>query len=484
MNTLQTSQKIDTNNYVRTIIRVMGCLLILCCPELFAQGVGISDGGSVITPDASAVLELRSSARGLLLPRLATGSITSPAFGLLIYNGTTTGNMLSYYNGSWNTLAPVVSPSFTTPTLGVATATSINGLSLTANATGFSIAGGTTSKTLTMSNTLTLAGTDGTTMTFPTTSATIARTDAGNTFTGHQTIEGITSTGATGSGNLVFSVSPTFTGTVTHPSPFTLGSTSVTTTGTQLNYLNAATGTTGTASTNVVFSTSPTITTPTLSGVTLSAGTATVDPLTFTSGTNLTTAAAGSMEYDGTAFYTTPAAASRGVSPSIQFAAIQTALTVTFTAATAVAWFPTTNDVINIPAAGTYFFNGQIILTNTQNTSHTIATGFAMGTTGNVISFVYTAVGWTAANNTTVTAQNTTCVNTYNSTVVTPAIAAANNVSAITFHGIARFSGATTITPQITSSATVAATNQVALGSYIQFYPVGSSTVTAVGPYN
>jgi hypothetical protein len=58
--------------------------------------------------------------------------------------------------------------------------------------------------------------------------------------------------------------SPTFTGTVTIPTPFTLGATSVTSTGTQLNYLNAATGTTGTASTNLVFSTSPTLITPAL----------------------------------------------------------------------------------------------------------------------------------------------------------------------------------------------------------------------------
>ncbi len=43
-------------------------------------------------------------------------------------------------------------------------------------------------KTLTASNTLTLAGTDGTTETFPSTSATIARTDAANTFTGVQTL--------------------------------------------------------------------------------------------------------------------------------------------------------------------------------------------------------------------------------------------------------------------------------------------------------
>jgi len=45
----------------------------------------------------------------------------------------------------------------------------------------------TDGKILTASNTLTLAGTDATTMTFPTTSATIARTDAAQTFTGVQT---------------------------------------------------------------------------------------------------------------------------------------------------------------------------------------------------------------------------------------------------------------------------------------------------------
>jgi len=58
--------------------------------------------------------------------------------------------------------------------------------------------------------------------------------------------------------------SPTFTGTVTIPTPFTLGAVSVTSTGTQLNYLSSATGTTGTTSTNLVFSTSPTLVTPVL----------------------------------------------------------------------------------------------------------------------------------------------------------------------------------------------------------------------------
>ena len=58
--------------------------------------------------------------------------------------------------------------------------------------------------------------------------------------------------------------SPTMTGTVTIPTPFKIGTVSVTSTGTQLNYLSGATGTTGTTSTNLVYSTSPQLTTPNL----------------------------------------------------------------------------------------------------------------------------------------------------------------------------------------------------------------------------
>jgi hypothetical protein len=83
--------------------------------------------------------------------------------------------------------------------------------------------------------------------------------------------------------------SPTFTGTVTIPTPFTIGVVSVTSTGTQLNYLNAATGTTGTTSTNLVFSTSPTLVTPTLGAATAT----TINGNTFTTGTYTLTGTAG-----------------------------------------------------------------------------------------------------------------------------------------------------------------------------------------------
>lgn len=64
------------------------------------------------------------------------------------------------------------SPTLVTPTLGVASATTINKVTLTAPATGstLTIVDG---KTLTASNSITLAGTDSTTMTFPPASASV-----------------------------------------------------------------------------------------------------------------------------------------------------------------------------------------------------------------------------------------------------------------------------------------------------------------------
>lgn len=77
-------------------------------------------------------------------------------------------------------------PTFTSPVLGAASATSINKVAITAPGSGstLTIDDG---KTLRASATLTLAGTDGKTMTFPATDASIARIDAAQTFTGLQT---------------------------------------------------------------------------------------------------------------------------------------------------------------------------------------------------------------------------------------------------------------------------------------------------------
>src|SRR5687767_4578827 len=66
-----------------------------------AQGVGINPSGN--TPDPSAMLDVSSSNKGLLVPRMTTterNAISNPAFGLMIFN-TSTSCFNMWSGASW-----------------------------------------------------------------------------------------------------------------------------------------------------------------------------------------------------------------------------------------------------------------------------------------------------------------------------------------------------------------------------------------------
>lgn len=144
-------------------------------------GTGLSSGTSGGVLYYSGTNTLASSA-ALAANALVIGggagvapSTTTTGAGILTFLGTPSSANLAAAvtdeTGS-GSLVFATSPSLTTPTLGVASATSINKVALTAPATSatLTIADG---KTLTASNSLTLAGTDSTTMTFPPASASV-----------------------------------------------------------------------------------------------------------------------------------------------------------------------------------------------------------------------------------------------------------------------------------------------------------------------
>jgi hypothetical protein len=118
---------------------------------------------------------------------IASGDVDGPS--------SSTDNAIARFDG---TTGKVIQNSAATiaDTTGDITAGAYNKVTITAPASSatLTIADG---KTLTASNSLTLAGTDSTTMTFPGTSATIARTDAAQTFTGTQTFSGEVTMSAT-----------------------------------------------------------------------------------------------------------------------------------------------------------------------------------------------------------------------------------------------------------------------------------------------
>ena len=72
---------------------------------LQAQNVGINTDSSV--PDASAMLDIKSSNKGLLIPRMTTvqrNAVAAPATGLLVFD-TNTNSFWYYSSGKWNNLA-------------------------------------------------------------------------------------------------------------------------------------------------------------------------------------------------------------------------------------------------------------------------------------------------------------------------------------------------------------------------------------------
>lgn len=103
----------------------------------------------------------------------------------------------------------------------------------------------------------------------------------------------------------------------------------------------------------------------------LPAGTATVAPLVLTSGTNLTTAAAGALEYDGTTLWATPSTnyGRASVPATIYTSGAGTTLG-TNTETTNTVLFPSANDTITLPV-GTYLYN--LVISMTRGASATSA---------------------------------------------------------------------------------------------------------------
>ena len=85
---------------------------VLCTASwnVSAQSVGISNDGSV--PHPSAMLDVKSDSKGLLVPRMSTGSrtgISSPAEGLMVYDTDTKG-FWYVKSGSWTEIGGLALP--------------------------------------------------------------------------------------------------------------------------------------------------------------------------------------------------------------------------------------------------------------------------------------------------------------------------------------------------------------------------------------
>jgi microcystin-dependent protein len=125
---------------MKTLKTILAALLISA--SAFAQNVGINSDGS--TPDASAMLDVKSTSKGFLAPRMTAvqrAAINSPATGLTVYQTDGTAGYYYYAGSNWTLIGT-----------GDGTVTSV--------ATGTGLTGGTitTTGTISLTNTGVTAG--------------------------------------------------------------------------------------------------------------------------------------------------------------------------------------------------------------------------------------------------------------------------------------------------------------------------------------
>ena len=110
--------------------------LVICLSATLAQSVGINSDGTA--PATSAMLDVKSSTKGFLAPRVAsTANVTSPVEGLLVYQTGGTAGFYYYTGSAWTLIgtgsgngtltdvtgtAPVVSSGGTTPAISITAA--------------------------------------------------------------------------------------------------------------------------------------------------------------------------------------------------------------------------------------------------------------------------------------------------------------------------------------------------------------------------
>jgi len=218
----------------------------------------------------------------------------------------------------------------------------------------------------------------------------------------------------------------------------------------------------------------------TLTNKTLGAGTSSFPSLRLTSGTNLTSATAGSIEYDGKVIYVTPIGTQRGVVPTQQYYRLDSAY-VGSNSSSAQSIFGVG---VTLSASTVYEFEIVFALLKTVGaTAHTV--GVSFGGTATINNFVATFNGHL---NTTPTTVNGTTTQALFQAVTNLTVGQNIASGTVYFYGVIKgtvsINAGGTFIPQYTLSAAPGGAYSTESGSYIRIYPIGASgSATNVGTW-
>lgn len=222
-----------------------------------------------------------------------------------------------------------------------------------------------------------------------------------------------------------------------------------------------------------------------LTPLALPAGTASLAPLTLQSGTNLTSAAAGAVEYDGKVIYSTPSG--RGVSPSMMLYRLDGSRTLANNT-TSQSLFGVG---LSLSASTIYLFQCAFKLSIASNvSSHTISFQLSSSTSLSTCNYQgtssYYVIAGTSAFTSTNTASFFSTTRSMSQVAASVTTGSTNSVDRIVYmNGTLSISSAVTITPSIQCSTSPGNTYSVDAGqSYFAIWPIGAAGAnTSVGPW-
>jgi len=218
----------------------------------------------------------------------------------------------------------------------------------------------------------------------------------------------------------------------------------------------------------------------TTSNAVIPAGTTSLSPILLTSGTNLTSATAGAIEYDGKVVYGTPLGTQRGIVPTQQYYRLDSA----YAGSNATGAQSLFGVGVTLSASTVYEFEGFAILLKTAGvTSHTLSTLFGGTATINNIGYGTLGIDANGGVGTRSTAEAVSSIVT-TAVVLTGAMNVATQSIMFYLKGTVSINAGGTFIPQYSLSAAPGGAYSTQIGSYIRINPLSASgAATNVGTW-